>query len=64
MFIPKPASPSGPEFRDPPLFPVSRNVRKYAFYMVVSRFTDICASYCGLTVRDHHNELDNNDVGV
>lgn len=63
MSIPNSASSRGPEFHDPPLFPVSCDVWECAFYLDVSRFTEMRASDPALTLCDRHNVLLDSDVG-
>lgn len=62
MSVPKPASPTGPDFCDPPPFPVSCYVQKHSYYLDASRFTEMRATDCALAVRDRHKMLRDTDV--
>lgn len=64
LYKPKPALSRGPEFRDPPPFPVLCYVRGFASSLDVSGSTDMHASDRAMPTSDRHNVLRDTDVGA
>lgn len=64
MFVTKPASSQGPEFCDPPPFPVSCYVREYLSYLKSLNFRVLRAACRVLPFRDRHNLCCDTDTGA